>query len=321
MGKGRKRLQKSPKKSKILARLASIGERPAWPALLAFSFGAMVAGVAVGQFVLAESFVAPGGPPPTGNIPSTVWNRIDATSPQEGAAIQIDGGGPAELADGTETLTPVGIAVGTNQLDLGIQNGGENVYYGVADYNAMAKDTVSGDDHLLLLQTAVGTTYTDRLSLDREGNLAVDGQVVAAGGVNSTGCFGPVFIGMTTTLYNGDVNGAAGYDSANLACATEYLGDAHVCNTAEIMNSLKCAVPATSPILGVGLNALSAWVNAGPPGFTASSNDCEGWSKSQGYDAVANATYYGRVWKFDSNTGGAGFVTTCNVPLPFACCK
>jgi hypothetical protein len=321
MEKGTKQPKRASKKRPFISRLTEPGERPIWPAMLFMGLSAALAGIAVGQFVLAETYVPPTGPPPTGNIPSTVWNRIDAASPQEGAAIQIDGGGPAELADGSETNTPVGISVGTNELNMGVQHGGQNVYYGVADYNSMAQDTVEGDDHLLLLQTAVGNTYTNRLRVDREGNVEAEGEITAAGGVNSTGCFGPVFIGKTDTLYNGSVNGAIGYDSANTACETKFLGDAHVCSTAEIMNSLKCAEAGVSPVIDAGLNGISAWVNAGPPGFTASSNDCEGWSRQLGYDPGANATYYGRTWKFDSNTGGAGFVTTCNVPLPFACCK
>ncbi len=66
--------------------------------------------------VIASTYLPPTANPPEGNIPSTVWNRLDLVEPQQGAAIQIDGGGPAE-EDGLETKIPVGMSVGTGDLN------------------------------------------------------------------------------------------------------------------------------------------------------------------------------------------------------------
>lgn len=56
------------------------------------------------------------------------------------------------------------------------------------------------------------------------------------------------------------------------------------------------------------------WIANGPPGYTAPANDCSGWTSSDG-------NKYGAIWQFNSDGGGSGYLTTCNQPLPLACCK
>ncbi|MFA6603314.1 MAG: hypothetical protein WCT10_00560 [Patescibacteria group bacterium] len=241
--------------------------------------------------VFAATFNPPSAQPPEGNIPVTVWNRTDTTAKQAAAAIEIDGGGPAEAGK------PVGISVGDIGLDLGKNLGGQNLYYGFAPYANM-----NAGDRLLLLQTSDAGVWTDRASLDRDGNLSV------------SGCFGPVFRGVTTLKFNGNLNDTAGgYFTANTLCVPQFGAGAHVCATAEILNSIKCA-GAGSKIKDVAINGQEAWIQDGPPGYTAPANDCQGWQSKL-------ANHLGRMWRFQSSNGGQGFLTTCNQDVVFACCR
>jgi len=137
----------------------------------------------------------------------------------------------------------------------------------------------------------------------------------ADGDLDTLGCFGPVFVGVTALTYTGHLNGAAsGYFNANSLCAGFGTG-AHVCSTAEMLNSIKCAsVWPPDKLKDAALNGVDAWVQGGPPGFTAPVNDCQSWSSN-------NSSHLGRMWRLDSVTGGTGFLTTCNQAIPFACCK
>ncbi|MCK4858384.1 MAG: hypothetical protein KAT58_10475, partial [candidate division Zixibacteria bacterium] len=260
----------------IINHMKQHGHQQALLIISGMVLGAVAAGVIVGNAVIASTYIPPTANPPEGNIPSTVWNRLDISGPQQGAAIQIDGGGPAEDG-GVKTDIPVGLSVGASFLDLGPIYGGENVYYGVADYNKMKAEPGVGYDYLMLLQTYddLLTSWNNRFSVDKDGNVEISGDLVTEGQLKSTGCFGPKFVGFTVGEYSGNLGGInMGYDAANDICAFDYGPDAHVCSSAEILNSIKCS-KASSPdkIRDPSLDGLGAWINAGPPGYTASSND------------------------------------------------
>lgn len=309
---------------KVIRSIFSAQRGSLWSAGLGVVLGATIAAAAVGQIVSASEYVPPGANPPEGNMPSTVWNRLDLNEPQGNAAIQIDGGGPGEVDVGgapTSSGIPIGLSVGTPALDMGVNFGGQNILYGVADYGSMAAGSATGYDYLMLLQTAVGSTHTDRFAVDRDGNVMASGDVSTTGRITTTGCFGPIFVGRSGLPYRGNLSGAStGYEAANAICAGDFGGDAHVCSVAELLNSIKCAT-GSSPIKDPLLDGTEAWVNAGPPGYTSTANDCNGWQTDQPYDPATLDGYYGRIWRFNSANSGNGFVTTCNVAVRFACCK
>lgn len=126
-----------------------------------------------------------------------------------------------------------------------------------------------------------------------------------SGTIKASGCNGATFVGVTSNVAN--VALANGYVSANILCNTAFSGS-HVCRVEEVLESTRCTV-------GTLPSGTSAWVNGGPPGFTANAADCAGWTSN-------NASYYGRVWQFNSSNGGSGSMTTCSAGvLPYACCK
>jgi hypothetical protein len=257
------------------------------------SFGSVLGGA---RQVTAATYVPPTANPPGGNVPITIWNRMDSVGTQSVAAIDIDGGGPAEVS-GVPTGKAIGVAVGTSALNLGPTTSGQNIYFGGAAY-----DQMHAGDTLMLLQTYKSGAWTDRLRVDRDGN------------VSASGCFGAKFVGVTATAYTGALNGTgSGYYDANAKCSATFGTSAHVCSSAEMIESLKCAI-AGSPIKSVGFNGVDAWTQDGPPGYTAPANDCMGWQSDAG-------TSLGRMWRFNAVTGGQGFLTTCNQSIKFACCK
>jgi hypothetical protein len=152
------------------------------------ALGVLVTG-AGWQLAQAATFRGPTAAPPDGNIPATIWNRLSSIGKQTGAAIDIDGGGPG----GTN---PVGVSVGTPTLNMGSAAGGDNLFYGVADYNAM-----HASDSLLKLQVVTsGTNYYQRFTVDRVGTGTFSGDLE----VGRRGSFGG-------TSYN--MNASSGGDS------------------------------------------------------------------------------------------------------------
>lgn len=268
------------------------------------------------RVVSAATYQGPTAQPPNGNIPLTIWNRTVTTGTQLNAAIAIDGGGPA-------TTSPVGVAVGSATLDLGSAAGGNNIYYGVADYTKM-----NATDELMKLQTYSGGIYTDRLTVDRDGLVTVSGGLETTGSVHGSGCVGKTFIGLTKT--GGESNNGhyrmsyllstypgGGYGVVNNRCNADYPGS-HVCRSDEILESFTCS-KAGDPIRLTTIvpDGTPAWIVAGPPGYAALANDCVGWTS-------ASSSAYGRVWFFDSVKGGSGGQTTCSMTiegLSFACCR
>lgn len=177
----------------------------------------------------------------------------------------------------------------------------QNLLYGNVD------TTSTGS--LMLLQTE----SADRFRVDKNGN------VTAAGKVKANSCIGKTFVGLTVTTWPGNVGS---YYAADNKCALDFpavagppaLPAAHVCRVEEILESISCSVPG-DPIRGQGIDVNFAWLNGGPPGFTANANDCIGWTSNA-------SSAYGRVWVFNDTTGGRGTQTTCNTAgLKFACCR
>lgn len=126
------------------------------------------------------------------------------------------------------------------------------------------------------------------------------------------------FVGTTSTggPYNGD---RRGYRSADAICDSAFgtvVGQSRsfVCTAEEILGSYKCnEVTSGQPIQSASGNA---WINAGPPGYSAFSNDCYGWTS-----ASSSGGYFGRVWAFNSATYGVATVATCDNTYQFACCR
>lgn len=119
------------------------------------------------------------------------------------------------------------------------------------------------------------------------------------------------FIGTTPiTTYNGQFTSGlkTGYDAANTICAAAYTGS-HMCRTDEILNTI-----ATKDISTLFSGIADAWIAEGPPGFTADSNDCRGWTSS-------NLAHLGPWWDFSTSGGGIGYLTNCSTTKPIACCK
>jgi len=151
------------------------------------------------------------------------------------------------------------------------------------------------------------TTLEDSIMSESGGTINVDGSITA------TSCFGPVFAGMTSTTVNGAITSGSlqGYRAAHARCASAFPG-AHVCSTAEILESIRCENPASSPIFTA---TGSAWIANGAPALPTQTNDCRGWTYGG-----SDATFNGTIWSFDAN-GGVGWAQNCNSSYPLACCR
>lgn len=129
---------------------------------------------------------------------------------------------------------------------------------------------------------------------------------------NTTGGSGSAtFVGTTpVTSYTGQFTSGlkTGYDAANTICAAAYTGS-HMCRTDEILDTI-----ATKDISTLFSGIADAWIAEGPPGFTADSNDCRGWTS-------ANLAHLGPWWDFATSGGGIGYLTNCSTTKPIACCK
>lgn len=264
--------------------------------MIAAFFGLALAFISVGGFVIrtvsAATYSPPTALPPGGNIPAIIWNRTGASGTQTNASIDIDGGvsagGMNSFGKATLPLT------GTQNLIYG------NIQSGTANTS------------LLLLQNNGVTKFR----VDPNGNVSY------AGDISTSGCFGKVFLGLTTSSYtpnlaavpSGHANaGLTGYYSADDKCATQYPGS-HVCRSEEMLESVQCSV-SSDPVRTNGGNF--AWIDNGPPGASAyNASDCLGWTST-------SASVFGSVWAFDNTTGGRGTLTGCNIPvgLKYACCS
>jgi hypothetical protein len=119
------------------------------------------------------------------------------------------------------------------------------------------------------------------------------------------------FVGTTAvTSYTGQLTSGAdtGYEAANALCNAEFAGS-HLCMTDEILTTIQ-----TEDIATLFAGVADAWIAEGPPGFTANSNDCAGWTS-------ASSAYLGPWWEFDATGGGIGYLTNCATTKPLACCR
>lgn len=127
----------------------------------------------------------------------------------------------------------------------------------------------------------------------------------------SGGSGSATFVGTTpVTSYNGQFTSGlkTGYDAANTICDAAYTGS-HMCRTDEILDTI-----ATKDISTLFSGIADAWIAEGPPGYTADSNDCRGWTSS-------NLAHLGPWWDFATSGGGVGYLTNCSTTKPIACCK
>lgn len=259
------------------------------------------------QVALAQ-WQEPAVAPPGGNVPGVIWNSKVSNLKQD-ASFNVSGA--AQL--------------GSESLVLGRQ---ENLIYGLTN--------LDNEGNFLLLQTKEGAGYKTRFKIDSLGNLSTDGKIITLHGVqayqgdissdqniNAGGCFGPVFVGLTGGKYKGNLEQTEGeqisgdwqgYRRVHDICSRSGAGD-HVCSTAEIMESIKCNAGVNRPTKNAIFNTIGiGWINNGPPAFTANANDCQGWT-------AADANSYGTYWAFDAESGGQGWLSPCDWPKSFACCK
>jgi hypothetical protein len=134
----------------------------------------------------------------------------------------------------------------------------------------------------------------------------------------TTGVVG-MFVGHSTSDFK---VGVAGYAQANALCAngTGDIANSHICTPDEMANSYNHgnAESAVNKYLTTYTGASKMlWINNGPPGYTANSNDCNGWMKTDTGTDPQNPNY-GAVWNF---VGKAGGLTPCKEGKRFACCK
>lgn len=115
-----------------------------------------------------------------------------------------------------------------------------------------------------------------------------------------------VFVGASATSTTGTNNGNPGYDVAYTYCETDY-ANSHVCTPDEMLNSVRH---------GAIYPTVNVWIFSGPPGYTASANDCNGRRGAAASDL--GAYWEGLTGSFPK---GRGLLMACNQSLKIACCK
>lgn len=246
----------------------------------------------------AATWQEPAAIPPAGNPPGFVWTQDPNGAAQAGGQFNVAGGGRVG-----GLLQAVGMsAFGSTALDLGAATLGQNLLYGVASYAGMHPT----GDALLLLQTAdAGGMVTDRLRVDRDGNITVSGNVVT-GNLQVQGCFGAILRSRSAGTFQGNAGAApGGYVQANSRCPTGQ----HVCTTSEALNSITCGAFASAGVT----SGTDMWISNLAPSLPTPTNDCIGWT-------TASPDWQGIKWRLDTTTGGAGYAQSCATALPFACC-
>jgi hypothetical protein len=114
-------------------------------------------------------------------------------------------------------------------------------------------------------------------------------------------------LNLTATTFDGNFSysGNTGYAAGHAVCAAEYPGS-HFCATNEIITVIYNG--------DISAWAGTAWIAEGPPGYTANSNDCNGWTSNA-------PTNLGAFWELNNVTGGMGWLTNCASVKPVACCQ
>ena len=153
------------------------------------------------------------------------------------------------------------------------------------------------------------------------GDITTSTNIKATGTIDSTGCFGPVLLGKSNSASDGQP-GTGGYYQANSFCSSYGTG-AHVCTTAEALNSINC-----SAISSKGMaDGTPYWVSNGAPAMPEPTNDCSGWTNNTLYGTanfnggIVTVKNRGVQWLFNGGTGGTFYAQPCNETVKFACCK
>lgn len=128
----------------------------------------------------------------------------------------------------------------------------------------------------------------------------------------TTGLVG-VFVGESNTSFDQVLD----YVKANQLCENSsdpVVQGSHICTPAEMSNSYNHGIPGVSSIFTY-TGSPTLWINSGPPGFTANSNDCKGWTA---VNSPLSNPNYGTVWNFKNQFGS---LLPCDTGKKFACCK
>ena len=173
--------------------------------------------------------------------------------------------------------------------------------------------------------SAVGMgTVTPSQKLDVNGSINISGasgklhtpEICLSGDCQTEWPSGAATIlNLTAGTYNGNItNGSlaeppylVGYQAANSICSKEFSG-AHLCTTDDILNII--ATQDITFFSGLG----TSWIAEGPPGYTANSNDCLGWTSP-------SSSNLGPFWEYSASGGGMGWLTNCAQTKKLACCR
>jgi hypothetical protein len=178
--------------------------------------------------------------------------------------------------------------------------------------------TIGANTTLPANQSTIGTghnstqTYSsdDSYALTNVGYVQAVASAIILGTATSTATTSMTTIAkfsVVSVSANGSNDGIKGYARANTLCK-DAVTDSHVCTSFEILFSIAA---------GVTMPNENVWIFNGPPGYTASSNDCEGRTS-------AAASSYGAYWEKPTSPSypqGRGLLGRCNTSLKLACCK
>jgi hypothetical protein len=216
---------------------------------------------------------------------------------------------------------PDDVSAGTYDSNFTVHYGDNNSYSASLTVTALALeftvDTNWETGWDLFDANMIGQYREYEVDLDTSENINADGNISAdyfigegslLTGINLDQNEMGRFVGVTSASFTGKISGVSGkigYAAADENCAGNYSGS-HFCSTVEVV--LTIADGNFERFTGV-----TGWVSQGAPGYTANSNDCNGFYNS-------TSRYLGAYWKFIS-TGGQGTLTSCTAPTPLACCK
>jgi hypothetical protein len=232
--------------------------------------------------------------------------------------------------------------VGTNLMDSGIFRDNNAVYLEVR----IGAETLSPRKRITASPYAFNASYLNGVGAsaissttyipesDSSGNFNFNHITSTGITVNGTGTFnsitlggqgltswptasgtGGAFIGLTPlSTYTGSFaitigpTTYHGYQAANNICNIAYAGS-HFCQSSEIISTI-----ANKDISTLFVDNANGWVAQGPPGYTANSNDCNGWTNLSG-------TALGAFWLYNRDGGGAGWLVNCSMQKAISCCK